>query len=77
MLTKNEKFDLQRVVSSWDVATHSDGKREVAFAREVAKQGMDYAEAAEYGINELGLDRNSLNSAYNQIEKTVSIRYIT
>ena len=76
MLTNSEKADLQRVW--YESMPHSTCQTEVEvlFAREVQKQGMDYEAAAEYGINQLKLNRNSLNAAYNQLQKTIGLEYI-
>ena len=71
-LTSAEKSDLFRLLEGW---THGTS-REVLFAREVQKQGMDYMLAADYGIEKLQLNRNSLNSAYNELQKTIGLYYI-
>jgi hypothetical protein len=70
MITEAEKSDLSR--SSWTYGT----SREVLFAREVFTQGMDYLKAAEYGISKLHLNKNALNTAYNQVSKTVGLKYL-
>lgn len=72
MITEAEKNDLFNLLNGWICGT----SKEVLFAREVQKQGMDYLDAAEYGINELKLNKNALNTAYNQVQKTVSLELI-
>lgn len=77
MITDAEKLDLFRAINSDTWAKFStDGKTEILFAREVHKQGMDYEAAAEYGVNGLGLNKNALNCAFNQVQNTVGLKYI-
>jgi hypothetical protein len=73
-LLESDKFELKRSCERVICGT----EKEILFARKVKEYGLDYSLAAEYGINNLNLNKNALNSAYNQVSipPTVGLKYI-
>lgn len=78
--TEADKFELRRAVEEkfgaklyystvFKCMMPGSISREASFAKKVLELGCDKIEAGIWGINVLGLNKNALNSEYNNIEK--------